>query len=281
MDVAESNTEAHQAWNSDSGEFWAAHAAQFDAFVSEFHRRFLAAAEIVDGDRILDVGCGNGQPTRDAARLARTGSALGIDLSAGMLERARGLAAEQGVTNARFLHADAQIHPFDPDSFDVALSRNGVMFFGDPVAAFSNIARSLRPGGRLVLLVWQAEERNPWATELQATLPAEVRPPQPSAGSPGAFALGDPEHTRTILEGGGFVDVSFEDVTEHVHLGPDVESAYEFARGLGFVRRAVEELPEAERQGMLSALRGSLEAHATPGGVRYGAAMWIVHATVS
>lgn len=101
---------------------------------------------------MLDVGCGNGQTTRDAARAAFDGSAVGVDLSSRMVEFARRLAAAERIANATFHQADAQIHPFVEGSFDVAISRTGVMFFGDPPAAFANIACPLRPGGRLVLM---------------------------------------------------------------------------------------------------------------------------------
>src|SRR5690606_6861180 len=107
------------------------------------------------GEAILgrgDVGCGTGQTTRDAARAAGEGAAVGVDLSAAMLEHARRRAAEDGLSNASFLHGDAQVHPFEPASFDLAISRTGTMFFADPVAAFANVARALAPGGRLVMV---------------------------------------------------------------------------------------------------------------------------------
>src|SRR5581483_8598015 len=103
---------------------------------------------------VLDIGCGSGRTTREAARTARAGSALGVDISGAAIERARELARSEGLGNVTFELGDAQVHRFASERFDVAISRFGTMFFGDPVAAFANIGRALRPGGRLVMMVW-------------------------------------------------------------------------------------------------------------------------------
>ena len=108
-------------------------------------------------EQVLDIGCGLGQTTCEAARLARAGSALGVDISESAIERARELARAQGVPNVTFERADAQVHRFPQERFDLAMSRFGTMFFQDPVVAFANVGRALRPAGRLVMMVWQAE----------------------------------------------------------------------------------------------------------------------------
>jgi ubiquinone/menaquinone biosynthesis C-methylase UbiE len=130
---------------------------------------------------VLDVGCGRGQTTRDAGRLATAGSALGVDLSSSLLGLARRLTEREQLTNVTFQQADAQTHPFPDEHFDLAISRHGCMFFGDPEAAFGNIARALRPGGRLVLLTWQALERLEWqlAFRAAAAVGREVSSPPP------------------------------------------------------------------------------------------------------
>jgi ubiquinone/menaquinone biosynthesis C-methylase UbiE len=150
-----SNTEQLRAWDGGEGAYWAANADRFDRGVAAYHGRFLAAAGIGNTDHVLDIGCGTGQTTRDAARAAASGSALGVDLSSQMIGHARRRAAQDGIANARFEQADAQIYPFAAGAFDVAISRTGAMFFGDPAAAFGNIGRALRPAGRLTLLTWQ------------------------------------------------------------------------------------------------------------------------------
>ena len=150
--VDPSNVEQLHSWNRDGGEYWASHAQRFDRGIADYHRHFLDAAAIEASEQVLDIGSGAGQTTHDAARRASSGAALGVDLSARMIEVARRAAEREAIANARFVQADAQIHPFADHAFDVAISRHGSMFFGEPVAAFSNIARAIRPGGRLVLL---------------------------------------------------------------------------------------------------------------------------------
>ena len=142
----------------------------YDAELRKHNEHFRAAVNAGPRDRVLDIGCGAGQTTRDAARLAVQGSVIGVDVSAEMLEVARGRSSEQGLRNVRFEQGDAQVQAFPADHFDLCISRFGVMFFADPAAAFVNIARAMRPGGRLVWMVWQSRERNEWATAIPRAL---------------------------------------------------------------------------------------------------------------
>jgi ubiquinone/menaquinone biosynthesis C-methylase UbiE len=177
--VDPSNVEQLRSWDRDGGEYWASHAEYFDRGVAGYHRHFLDAAAIEASEQVLDIGCGTGQTTRDAARRASSGTALGVDLSARMIEVARREAEREAIANARFVQADVQIHPFTDHAFDVAISRHGSMFFGQPVAAFSNIARAIRPGGRLVLLTWQPLLRNEWFVAFTTALAARRDLPSP------------------------------------------------------------------------------------------------------
>jgi ubiquinone/menaquinone biosynthesis C-methylase UbiE len=180
--VDPSNAARSANWDGDGGVFWAAHADRFDEGVAAYREPFLAAAAIADGATVLDVGCGNGRVTIEAARRAGSGSALGVDLSSEMLGVARRRAEIERVPNATFLLADAQLHPFPAESFDLVVSRHGTVFFGDPVAAFRNLARALRPGGCLVLLTCQRWEHNEWlrafrtASTQAAVCPSRRRP---------------------------------------------------------------------------------------------------------
>ena len=144
------------------------------------------ACGVQSDEQVLDIGCGLGQTTCEAARLARTGSALGVDISESAIERARELARAQGVPNVTFERADAQVHRFPQERFDLAMSRFGTMFFQDPVVAFANVGRALRPAGRLVMMVWQASEHNEWEVAIRQSL-AAVAP-----GGLEAFSLADP-----------------------------------------------------------------------------------------
>lgn len=212
LTVDPTNTDQLRAWDGDGGAFWTAHARRFDEGVAAYQGPLIDAAAIGATDTVLDVGCGNGQVTRDCAR--RGASALGVDLSRSMLEYARHRAGQEQLDNALFVHADAQTHPFTPASFDVAVSRHGSMFFGDPGAAFANIARALRPGGRLVLLTWQPLEHQEWLRAFRSALAAgRDLPPIPTTG-PGPLSLGDPDRVRSLLTSAGFADVQLTGLAE-------------------------------------------------------------------
>jgi len=140
----------------------------YDAELRAHHEHLRAAYGISPGDDVVDIGCGTGLTTREAARAAAPGRVVGVDVSERMLERARQLTAAERLDNVRYELGDAQVHRFDPAGFDVAISRFGTMFFSDPLAAFANIAAALRPEARLVLLVWQGYERNEWGRGIEA-----------------------------------------------------------------------------------------------------------------
>ncbi len=238
-------------------------AALFDAEVRPHNERFRAAAAVRPGEDVLDVGCGTGESTREAAQAGAT--ALGVDVSEQAIAKARELGG------ARFEVADVQTHEFPAAAFDVVLSRFGAMFFADPPAAFANLARALRPGGRLVLLVWQERARNEWYSVLHdAVAPGTTPPP---AGP--HFSLGDPDRTRALLAGAGFGDVEFTELREPVCYGPDAATACEFALGL----KDVQEMHPTENAA--SRLRDAFAAHETPDGVLLGARTWIVTARLS
>ena len=156
------NADQIAAWDGEEGDRWTEHEERYEASARRHSRRLLEAAQILTSDRVLDVGCGCGGTTRDAARIAGSGTALGVDLSRRMLDQARERSRAEGLTNVRFEQGDAQVYTFDANAFDVAISRFGVMFFDDPVAAFRNVGRALRPGGRVAFLVWQELRKNEW-----------------------------------------------------------------------------------------------------------------------
>jgi SAM-dependent methyltransferase len=275
--VDPSNIDQARAWDGDEGAYWAARAEHFDRAIGAYHARFMAAAEVSPSERVLDVGCGTGQTTRDAARLTHDGFALGVDLSGRMIELARRLAAEQRLANATFEQADAQVHPFPRAGFDVAISRTGTMFFGDPGAAFANIAEALRPGGRLALLVWQGPAPNEWIRELSGALAAGRDLPAPPIGAPGPFAQADPDQVRAVLTSAGFGGVGAIGLQEPMWFGDDVDSAHAFVLGLmGWMLR---ELDDAGRERAADNLRATLSAHQTNDGVLFGSASWLVQAT--
>jgi SAM-dependent methyltransferase len=202
------------------------------------------------------------------------GSVLGVDVSAELLEVARRRSAQEGLRNVAFEEADAQLQGFPPAGFDLCISRFGVMFFADPAAAFANIGRAMRPGARLVWMVWQSRDRNEWATVIRQALEPGVAPPTEVAP---AFSMGDPAITTDVLNASGFVSVEFAEVHEPVFYGPDVDAACEAVIGLQFAKdllaRADEEGDAARQR-----LRDLLETHLTADGVLFDSRAWIITA---
>jgi SAM-dependent methyltransferase len=276
LTIGRGNEGQAQAWDGGEGALWAKHPAFFDTSIRHHQTKLTVGANIAPDERVLDIGCGNGGSTRDAARAATAGTALGIDLSSKMLARARELAAAEGLTNASFVQGDAQVHPFEPSAFDVAISRTGSMFFADQVAAFTNVARALRPGGRLALVSWQGPDRNEWLTSFAdaLTLGKGMAPPPPDAPTP--FAHADPARTTQILTDAGFEDVAIEGVEAPMYFGAHAEEGYAIlSEMLGWMTG---DLEGADRARALDNLRATLEAHETPEGVAYRSASWLITA---
>jgi SAM-dependent methyltransferase len=276
LSVAPGNETQAQAWDGDEGEIWARHADFFRSSVRRHQASLMRAAAVPTDARVLDVGCGTGDATRDAARAARRGAATGIDLSSAMLQRARELAASDGIRNVTFLHGDAQHFAFAPASFDLVISRTGTMFFADQVAAFTNIASAVRSGGRLALVSWQGPERNEWFLAFvdAMTLGRGLAPPPADAPSP--FAHADPTRTEGILTAAGFTDVAFEPLDLPMYFGATVEEGHRvLVEMLGWMAGDLE--PEG-RAHAVERLRGTLEAHETPDGPAFGSAAWLITA---
>jgi SAM-dependent methyltransferase len=263
-------------WDGPGGAHRVKHADLIEAQVRPQTERFRAVAAVGARDHVLDIGCGTGESTRDAARAAVEGSALGVDLSDEMLARARQLSSAAGLTNVSFLRADAQVHQFPAARFDLCVSQFGVMFFDDPVAAFTNIGRALRPGARLVLLVWQDRDHNEWSTAIRSALGAPV--PAPPMTGPNPFSLADPVATEGILTAAGFADCAFVDVREPVCYGQDNAIAYDFMLGLRSTRDLLAGLDAEATEPALDRLRATLAAHNTGDGVYFDSRVWIISA---
>ena len=273
------NTDMARAWDGEEGDQWSQFADEYDDTNRSIWARFLETGPIMRADRVLDIGCGCGQSTRDAARVAHEGSALGVDLSSAMLAIARRRATAEGVPNVDFRQADAQVYPFDPDSFDIAISRFGVMFFEDRTAAFTNIGSALRPGGRLAVLAWQDLSKNEWIMTVRETLAAGRDLPMPSAGVPGPMAFADPDDVRELLAGVGFESIGFTSIEEPVWFGADAEAAYAFVGEIGIVKGLSDGLDPDTKAAAHERLKAELRAHETPEGVRFASAVWLISAT--
>ena len=249
----------------------------YDAELRLLNEVLRSSYDIRSHDHVLDIGCGAGQSTRDAARLAAAGTVLGVDVSASMIERARRLADDVGLRTVRFEQGDAQTHRFAAEHFDVAISRFGVMFFADPVAAFTNIARAIRPRGRLHMMVWQDQHRNEWSVSIQRAIAGGADVPAPSPRAPDAFSLGDPITTARILESAGFDDATFTDVHEPVYYGADVDAAFEWVSGFSNVNVVLQRSDESAARTREQLLQ-TFAAHSSKDGVWFDSRAWIVEA---
>ncbi len=272
------NVDQARIWDGPEGDLWVAHAEHHDRAVSGFTARLADGARIAEDERVLDIGCGNGETTRDAARAATRGRVVGIDLSGAMLARARSTAAAEGVTNIEFVRGDAQVYPFARGSFDVAVSRFGSMFFSDPVAAFTNVAAAIRSGGRLALMAWRPLAECEWFSEIGRALSLGRPVPTAPAGAPGPFGLSDPDFTRGVLDRAGFVDVVFEPVDAEFEPGSNADEAFAFVSETTFSRLMLDGLDADDVARALDELRSTLAAHDTGDGVKFGASAWLVTA---
>jgi len=261
-------------WNESAGPTWAELQGPLDRQIAPLGRQAMAALAAKPGERILDIGCGAGETT---VELAATGAEVtGVDISRPLLDLARQRA--HGLAGVSFLEADAQIHPFAAASFDGVFSRFGVMFFADPEAAFANLRRALRPGGRLAFLCWRRPDENPIITAPMAAalehLP--IRPPPPEPGAPGPFAFADPERVRGILETAGFTDVTLTPHDQKIG-GNDLDTALALALRVGPLGALLRENPD-QRDKVIGAVRSLLARHDGPDGVTLDSATWIVTA---
>jgi SAM-dependent methyltransferase len=246
--------------------------------VLDFHQALVERAAIAGHDRVLDVGCGNGETARAAARAASDGSVLGVDLSSRMLERARELAAVERLTNLHFERADAQVHDFAAESFDVVVSRFGAMFFADRDAAFANIARAMRRDGRFVTVAWQDVDHNEWIRTVRTALAVGRELPSPPVGGPGPLGLADPDGVRAVLTGAGLGNVHIDALNGRFWVGADAQDAFAFVRRTGIVRGLLQGLGESDRARALGALEDAVVAHDTGAGVIFGSGAWLISA---
>ena len=264
-----------RAWvNADqaAGEFRVRYAELFDAEARPHEQRLHAAANVGATEHVLDIGCGTGRSTRAVGRAAAAGTVLGVDISAPVLELARRLTDREGLRNVSYRLADAQVDGLGPTRYDVCISCFGVMFFADPMAAFTNIGRALRPGARMALLAWQAPERNEWFSEIDQAIGGT------SARGARMFSLADQHTTAGILAAAGFTDVAFTDVREPVYYGLDSGQAYDFVTGLQATKDMLASLDPAAAEDALRGLRVTLAGHTTRDGVLFGARTWIITA---
>ena len=276
MSGTPSNADQIDYWNDTAGAKWARFQDRLDRQLEPLGDAAIAALRPIPRERILDVGCGCGRTSLDlAVRVGPGGSVVGLDVSRPMLEVARGRPAPPGSGLLEFMEADAQTA--DLGQFDAVYSRFGVMFFNDPPAAFANIRKGLKPGGRLAFVCWRPYADNAWMREpmeaAEPFLPA-AEPSDPLA--PGPFAFADPERVRAILAEAGFAEIAVRPVDAMIG-GSDLDQSVDLAFNIGPLGRALRENPGAADK-VRDAVRTVLERYVTPDGLRMPSAVWIVTA---
>ncbi|MEU2853700.1 class I SAM-dependent methyltransferase [Streptomyces syringium] len=272
------NTAQAEAWNGYEGEQWARSQERWDAVNDGFNQPLLEAAAISEGDFVLDIGCGAGRTTRLAARRAGRGQALGLDLSGPMLEKARDSALREGVENVSFLQGDAQVHSFEAEGFDAVISRYGMTFFTDPVAAFTNFHRALRPGGRLAFICAAEAEANEWLEALASLKGILPLGGFGKPGGPGMFSLTDPDRLRALVAAAGFAAVDVQRIEVPGKWGVDAADAAAFLLDSGPGRHLLDQVGPSEQARARQALTAALRRHEADGAVWLRSSSWLVTA---
>jgi SAM-dependent methyltransferase len=273
--TATANVEQSAKWNDRAGRSWAELGDMLDRVLEPFVPLLLEKIAPLAGRRILDVGCGAGALTLAAAD--RGASALGIDISAPLVEAALERAARLGAAGAGFVQADAQTHRLEPESFDALVSRFGIMFFADPAAAFRNLRAAVRPGGRLACLVWRGPAENGFMTAAERAV-ADILPQlqERVENAPGQFGFANPDHARPILTEGGWQDIEFRPVD--VECGLPEEDLKLYVRRMGPVADLLPALGEARRSEVERRLDSAFRHYLQGGEARFTAACWMVTA---
>ena len=266
------NTQQSEFWNGDAGRQWVADQELLDALLSPLSQQALQAANPQSHEHIIDIGCGCGTTTLELA--SRAAHATGVDLSAPMVQRAVERGA--GRDNVAFVCADASRWQGEAPA-QLAFSRFGVMFFDDPVAAFTNIRGNIADDGRLCFICWRTPQDNAWLS-LAGAAAAPYLPEAPAAEGPNPFAFADTEFVGGMLTAAGFRDPQFALCEATLNLGAGVEDAIGFLTRIGPLSRLIAETDGETREQALEAVRQALAPAVTSAGVQLGASTWIVTA---
>ena len=278
------NAEMISYWSEETGTKWVELQDVLDAQIAPLGLAAMDRSHVGEGERVLDVGCGCGQTSLQlGAKVGSRGSVLGVDVSTPMLERARSRAGEAELRHVRFENADAQVFAFEPGSVDVVFSRFGIMFFADPVEAFTNLRRALRPGGRISFVCWQPIQRNPWVLVPMAAAARHVDlGPPPEPGTPGPFSFADRERVRGILEAAGFSDVGWESHDRELRVAGrlGLDDAVDFLMNMGPLGRVLRRPDIEEQEGLRREIAGAVRESVAPylsgeGGLVMESASWI------
>lgn len=263
-------------WDDTRSHNWIALQVPLERMLAPIGEQAIRALAPKPGETFLDVGCGCGHTSLALARaVGPDGSVTGADLSPSMLATGRSHAAAEGLSNLHFIEANAQTCDFGPAQFDGLFSRFGVMFFDDPIAAFSNLAKALKPGGRLAFVCWRDRREVEWF-EMPIQIASQYLPaPELPGTGPGAFSLANPERARSVLSAAGFTDIDLTPLDLKTG-GGDIDEVLSILH-IGFVGEHIKQFPD-KADAAWDAVRRELEAYKTPDGVFIGTGTWIVTA---
>jgi ubiquinone/menaquinone biosynthesis C-methylase UbiE len=275
------NEKQNEAWNGGESVHYVDHADRYDRQLAPFTEVLLEQIRLARPRTVLDIGCGCGALTLAAGRI--TDLAVGVDISAPLTEVASERSRTAQIDNVEFVVADAQTHASAPGTFDLLISQFGLMFFDDPVRAFSNLRRSLVPGGRLAFICWQGLPANEWLTVIASEVANHVEVPEFGglSNGPGMFALKDQDETKLLLESAGFTEVAFKSLAPTILIGGGgtVDQSMDFLLGMGMARGLVDMAGSDVHNEVIEAVRLSLTERYEPGlGVAVGAGAWMVTA---
>jgi len=267
-------------WNGPGGQHWTDRQQTQDSLLAPVSDILIDRAKAKAGERIVDVGCGCGATTiAFAQKVGPAGHVCGIDISAPMLARARQI-APAGIP-VDFVLADATVYPFVSGSFDLVVSRFGVMFFAEPAISFANMRKALRPSGRLAFACWREPRDNPWLmAPLQAVYNHVPKLPQLGPEDPGPFSFASEQRVIRILSEAGFSGIEMEpcNLSLDVAVGRGLDAAVETALEIGPASRALEGQPPEARAAAANSIREALAPFASGNAVPLAASIWIVTA---
>lgn len=271
------NEEMAAAWNGVSGRAWVDEQQLLDHAYAPIEKMLVDQVAAAGARAVLDIGCGAGATTLAVARtLGARGQATGVDISDPLIAVARARAQREGLP-ARFIRADAQTHTFEPASFDLMISRFGVMFFDDPVAAFANLRRAATETGQLRLVVFREIAENPFMTTAErAAAPLLTGLPPRKPNAPGQFAFADAAHVRRVLENGGWSRTELAPVD--FECGFPASDLVRFFTRLGPLGQVLRDADEATRQRVIVEVRAAFEPFVRGSEVRFTAACWLISA---
>jgi SAM-dependent methyltransferase len=263
------------AWNGTAGSGWVASQDLLDRTYQPIEDRLVDEISSETAHDVLDVGCGTGATTVAVARrLGAAGRCTGVDISQPMIAAARARAERAGVPTT-FIVADAQVYAFEQARFDAILSRFGVMFFDDSVAAFTNLRRAAMTGAPLRSVVWRSAEENPFMTTAErAAAPLLPDLPVRRPNEPGQFAFADRDRVRGILEASGWSAIDLQPLD--VPCAFSETALVRYVTQLGPVGRVLQQADDDLRARVVAAVRPAFDPFVHGAEVRFTAACWMV-----